>query len=196
MRKAPFFFSTICVTSLAVLSWAAYSTLASASRRHGADVFNKSIDNEVNSRFSTGVDELVAAYGPTDAAQLIEAKVRTTETIAFDGTSRLVKIVKHTKQWTGPDKSSKGYSDGIVLKSFRHDASAVWDGPMGTRISGVRFVDGELVVSIHGNLHIGTSIRAIPQGSPEDYIVPWPIEAKPSPGSLYDSVVTRHHRDG
>ena len=196
MRRMPFLLSTICGASLAALFWAAYSGYANSSRRHAADVFDRSIDNEINSKYSTGVDELVAAYGPAGAARHIEAKAKTADTIAFDGTSRLVKIVEHTKEWTGPDPARTGHSDGIVLKAFGHDASAVWDGPMGTRISSVRFLNGELVVSVYGHLRLGTLVRVIPPEEPEDYIVPWAEGSAPTAGSLYDSVVARHQGDG
>ena len=196
MRRTPLIVSSICAALVVAWCLAAYSAHATSSRRRAVAVFHKSIDNEINSKYSTGVDVLLAAYGPADAARLIEAKSKTTDTIAFDGTSRFVKAVERTKEWTGPGQSRRGYSDGIVLKSFEHESSAVWDGPMGTRISGVRFVDGELVVSIHGNLDVGTSQHSISEDSPETYVIPWHKDSKPVPGTLYDSIIARHHKDG
>lgn len=196
MRKFAFSTFTICIPLVAAILCAIYSAHAASMRRQATTVFHKSIDNQINTKYSTGVDGLVAAYGQEHAARIVESKAKANTAIAFDGVSRLAKVVRHTKEWTGPDPTGTGYSDGVVLKDFGHPTAAVWDGPMGTRISSVHFVDDNLVVSVYGNLHLGASTRMVPQEHPEDYIVPWPKGSKPKAGSLYTSVVARHRNGG
>jgi len=196
MRKFSLFSLTIGMPVVAAILCTLYLARVASMRTQAATVFQKSINNEINTKYDTGIDDLVAAYGSKRAAALVEAKATTTDTIAFDGVSRLAKIVQHTKEWTSLDPSETGYSDGVVLKDFGHTTSAVWDGPIGTRISSVRFADDKLIVSVYGNLQLGSSIRVIPKEQAEDYVVPWPKGIAPTAGSLYDAVVARHQDGG
>ncbi len=192
MRKFSLFSLTIGLPIVVAILCTLYSARTASMRSHAANVFHKSIDNEINTKYSTGIDVLVAAYGPTGAAEIVQAKANTTDTIAFDGVSRLVKSVHKTKEWTGLDPPETGYSDGVVLQDFTHATGAVWDGPMGTRISTIRFADDKLIISLYGNLQLGTSTQMIPKEQAEDYVIPWPKGSAPTPGSLYDAVVARH----
>ncbi len=196
MRKFSLFSLTIGLPVVVAILCTLYTAHVASMRSHAANIFHKSIDNEINTKYSTGIEDLVAAYGPTLAAEIVQAKANTTDTIAFDGVSRLVKIVHKTKEWTGFDLPETEYSDGVVLKDFAHATTAVWDGPMGTRISAVRFADGKLIISLYGNLHLGTSTQNIPKEKAEAYVIPWSRGTAPTPGSVYDAVVARHAGGG
>jgi len=196
MRRFSLFTLTISIPLVAAVLCAIYSAHTASLRSRASFVFHKSIDNEINSKYDTGVDELVAAFGQKEAAKIVDAKAKASTTIAFDGVSRLAKVVPHTKEWGGLTPSRTGYSDGVVLRDFGHTNGAIWDGPLGTRVSRVRFVDDNLIVSVYGNLQLGASTRIVSEEHPEDYVVPWPKGSKPMPGSWYDFVVARHQNGG
>lgn len=195
MRKYSLFTFTILLPLVVAVICAIYATRAATMRRQAEIHFHKLIDEQVYLKYSTGIDELVAAHGPENAARIVDAKAKQSSVIAFDGATRLAKIVRQTKEWKGPDPAKTGYSDGLLLKGFGHAPSAVWDGPMGTRISSVRFDDDNLIVSIYGHLQLDSSTRTIPQESPEEYILPWPKGSQPSSGSIYNDVMQRQLGD-
>lgn len=186
------FYLPLIVASICAI----HSAYVGSVRHQATTFFHESVDNPRDHKYATGIENLVAAHGQEYAAKIVDLKAKTSQAIAFDGVSRFAKVVRQTKTWANKDAKEIGYSDGVILKDLGYPTGAIWDGPMGTRISGIRFVDDNLVVSIYGELRLGSSTRMIPQETPEDYFVPWAQGAKPMAGSWYDSVVARHQDGG
>ena len=139
---------------------------------------------------------MVAAFGRQEAAGIIESKTSANNLVAFDGKSRIAKVVRHAMEYSVQHPSGSGSSDGFILDEFGYDKGGIWHGPSGTRVASVRFEYEKLTVSIFGILHLGASTRIVPPDQPEDYVVPWPKDRTPPAGSLYGMILDRHQTGG
>jgi len=187
MPKFSLFRFVVCLPLVACVLFAAYSARVKSQRQQAMIAFHHRVDNM---KYGTGVDGLVAAFGEKRAAEIVDAKASASDDIAFDGVSRLAKIVKHATEYR--TESGIDYSDGFVLINFTQSTSAIWHGPKGMRIAGIRFVGNKLQISIYGKMQLGSSCRAIPQDLPEEYAILWSANTPPSAGSLYNLVLERH----
>ncbi len=153
-------------------------------RRDAIAVFDRCVEQNEPLILGSAVEHI----GKEDTILRIENASKQNSNIVFDGDLRFAQILP------GNHDNGRGPADGYSLTGLGGSiGSSIWNAPAGTRISSMVFRDDFLIISIYGDLIIGSFNCAISETEPEEYAIRWPSDSPDPPDHDLEVLILKRH---
>ena len=176
--------TVIYMPFVAAIVFAWYSVNARQTRLRVSTDFDRSVERN-DALF---LEMTAQVLGKDETKRRIMNASKTNANIVYDGGVRFAQLLPNCHD------NGHGSTDGYNLSGLGSSLGPIIrSGPTGTRITSMAFDGDELIITLFGDLKVGSFEITIPEDTPDVYAVPWPANSPFPPSHDIHALIRRRH---